>query len=109
MKSNDICRSISYPTFYTSRRSAVPKLKSLGEQVLKSNRRETPLWKKEENIMCWYSLIVSGVSWAVGEAAGACGASEEDKKAIEGVMNVTLGAAGIIVDPVGGGLAAYRG
>ena len=45
----------------------------------------------------------------IGHVAEACGASTEDRKAIEGALNVLVGSVGAVVDPLGGCILITRG
>ena len=45
----------------------------------------------------------------MGHVAEACGASREERKALEGTLNIVVGGVGSLVDPIGGGILVTRG
>ena len=59
--------------------------------------------------MCWFSIIGGATNKGIGWVAKACGASDQDRKAIEGCLNVVVGSIGATVDPIGGAILVTRG
>jgi len=65
--------------------------------------------RKETVIMCWFSIVGGAVNKGIGHVAEACGASKEERKALEGTLNIVVGSVGAFVDPLGGGILITRG
>jgi hypothetical protein len=65
--------------------------------------------RKETFVMCWFSIIGGATNKGIGWVAKACGASDQERKAIEGTLNVIVGCIGAPIDPVGGGILITRG
>ncbi|HLZ61584.1 MAG TPA: hypothetical protein VKR06_31955 [Ktedonosporobacter sp.] len=59
--------------------------------------------------MCWLSIIGGATNKGIGWVAKACGASDQERKAIEGALNIVVGGIGAVVDPIGGGILVTRG
>ena len=59
--------------------------------------------------MCWFSLVGGAVNKGIGWTAKACGASDEERKALEAGLNIAVGTVGAFVDPLGGGILITRG
>jgi hypothetical protein len=59
--------------------------------------------------MCWFSIVGGAINKGISHVAKACGLPEEERKSLESFLNVTVGGAGALLDPVGGGILITRG